>query len=200
MVSLAGQDTDAGQTRSGTIYDASLFRKIGLFEAPKLGTSHKLLGVAALLGFMFVFTHIITIAVTLATAGSAWGMSAWMLDLTGFVAGGCFSLLCRNASNKPSAETRKDNIWILIWSSVTVCVRVLDVMMLFGIVNIPSIYVTPHGPTLAANIVSEVIIAFPYTLLAFVGSVLILFYPTDTDVGGSAEAKSKERNVGLAEL
>lgn len=51
--------------------------------------------------------------------------------------------------------------------------------MLTGLVEIEAIYHTPSGPTLYANIVSEIIVAFPYTTLALVGSVWLLFFPED---------------------
>ena len=44
--------------------------------------------------------------------------------------------------------------------------------MLTGAVEIIAIYQTPTDPTLYANIVSEIIVAFPYTALALAGSAL----------------------------
>ena len=70
-------------------------------------------------------------------------------------------------------------MWILIWSGMTLCVRVLDILMLTGLVVIDAIYHTPDGATLYANVVSEIIVAFPYPLLAFVGSVMLLYFPKD---------------------
>merc|ERR1712023_325738 len=114
-------------------------RRFGFFQAPKLTRGHQYIGVAAILGFLFVIAHIITVIVTCATKGFDWGVNAWMFDMMGFAAGGLFAVLCRKASNTTSTESRKYNFWILIWSSITACVRVLDVLMLFGIVHLPSI-------------------------------------------------------------
>ena len=94
--------------------------------------------------------------------------------MMGWLAGLLFAVLCRRASNATSAAARKDNFWILIWSSITVCVRILDVLMLLGAVRLDAIYVTPEGPVLYANIVSEIVIACPYTLLALAGSAMLL--------------------------
>ena len=51
--------------------------------------------------------------------------------------------------------------------------------MLFGIVQISAIYHTPTGAVLYANIVSEIVIAIPYNLLAFGGSLHLLCCPQD---------------------
>ena len=99
--------------------------------------------------------------------------------MMGWLAGLLFTVLCRRASNATSAAARKDNFWILIWSSITVCVRILDVLMLLGAVRLDAIYVTPEGPVLYANIVSEIVIACPYTLLALAGSAMLLYAPED---------------------
>ena len=66
-----------------------------------------------------------------------------------------------------------------MWSGITLGVRVLDVLMLFGIVRIDDIYHAPSGAVLYANIVSEIVIAIPYTLLALVGSLMLLLCPKD---------------------
>ena len=137
---------------------------------------HKLLGIATILGFLFVITHIITVIITCAVAGFGWGTNAWIFDMTGFVAGLCFALLCWKASNRNSIEIRDDVFWIFVWSAITVCARILDTLMLFGIVKINSIYITPTGIILYSNIVSEVIIALPYAIFALAGSTLLLCF------------------------
>ena len=48
-----------------------------------------------------------------------------------------------------------------------------------GAVRLDAIYVTPEGPVLYANIVSEIVIACPYTLLALAGSAMLLYAPED---------------------
>ena len=154
---------------------------IGLCQAPILTTGHKFLGVATLLGFFFVVTHIITVIITCSKEGFDWGTNAWMFDMMGFVAGLGFALLCWKVSNRRSIEVRQDIFWIFVWSAITFCVRILDILMLFGIVKIDSIYVTPTGAILYANIVSEVIFGFSYCIFALIGSSILIFSPKDTD-------------------
>ena len=102
------------------------------------------------------------------------GATAWSKGITGYLAGVFFAFICQRASNKTSSDVKKETLNILIWSAITFCVRVLDILLLSGAVKIEAIYHTPTGPTLYANIVSEIIIAFPYTALALVGSALLL--------------------------
>lgn len=174
-----------------SFYESWLFHQLHVFEAPQLTLGHKCMGFAALFGFIFIIAHMVTIIVTLVTVGANWGMPAWMADLTGYIAGALFAFLCRNGSNKHSSETAKESFWIFVWASITICVRILDVLMITGAVVIEAIYKTPHGPVLAANIFSEIIIAFPYTLLALVGSVLMVWYPQD---------EKGERGVSVQEM
>ena len=157
-------------------FKSTFYKRIVLCQAPKLTKGHKLLGIATILGFLFVITHIITVIITCAVAGFGWGTNAWIFDITGFVTGLCFALLCWKASNRNSIEIRDDVFWIFVWSAITVCARILDTLMLFGIVKISSIYITPTGIILYSNIVSEVIIALPYALFALVGSTLLLCF------------------------
>jgi len=154
-------------------------RRVGLFQAPRLTAGHQCIGVASILGFAFVVSHTVTVLVTCATKGFNWGANAWIFDMMGFVAGGLFALLCRKASSTTSAESRKDNIWIIVWSSITACVRVLDVLMLLSVVHLPEIYETPSGAVLCSNIISEILIAVPYTVLALVGSLILVICPED---------------------
>ena len=153
-------------------FEAPGWQRVTLFQAPQLTTAHKLLGTAAVLGFLFILLHPVTVLVTLLADGAAWGTPAWAMDITGYLAGAGFAFLCRDASNKPISEGGQEKMWILIWSAITCCIRVLDVLMLTGAVEIKAIYQTPTGPTLYANIVSEIIVAFPYTALALAGSAL----------------------------
>jgi len=171
---------------SESYFKSDWFDRVGLFQAPRLTTAHKIIGSAAILGFLFAILHIVTIIVTVSADGADWGMPAWMLDITGFLAGAGFALICRDRSNKPSSEKRQDTFWILIWSAITFMVRILDILMLTGLVEIESIYHTPTGPTLYANVVSEIIVAFPYTTLALVGSTMLLYCPTDVKADNAA--------------
>ena len=164
-------------------------RRLGLFQAPILTTAHKIIGVAAILGFLFSAAHVVTVIVTCAVDG--WAFPAWLIDLTGFLAGFGFAFLCKKASNNSSFECKQDLSWILFWSGLTLCVRVLDGLMLFGVVTIEEIYPSPKGPILYANVVSEIVIAGPYALLAFVGSLRLFTCPEDasfeeSDGGGAA--------------
>ena len=124
-------------------------------------------------GFLFALAHPVTVLVTLLYDSADWGATAWAMDVLGYVAGVGFAFLCRKVSNKERAEVKQDAFWILVWSAITFCVRVLDIAMLTGVVEIEAIYHTPTDPTLYANIVSEIVIAFPYSALALVGSFLL---------------------------
>ena len=70
-------------------------------------TAHKLLGTAAVLGFLFILLHPVTVLVTLLADGAAWGTPAWSMDITGYLAGAGFAFLCRDASNKATSQSRK---------------------------------------------------------------------------------------------
>ena len=53
--------------------------------------------------------------------------------------------------------------------------------MLFGIVKFDDIYVTPHGAVLISNVISEIVIAFPYCLLAAIAAPMLYYWPKDLD-------------------
>jgi hypothetical protein len=53
--------------------------------------------------------------------------------------------------------------------------------MLFGVVKWSEIYVTPEGPTLWSNVVSEVIFGMAFTVTALLGSLMLLISPRDVD-------------------
>ena len=84
-------------------FESSIFKSILVFQAPLLTTAHKLVGAAALLGFLFAVAHPITILVTLLSVGADWGTADWSTDLAGYLAGVGVAFLCQNASNVPSA-------------------------------------------------------------------------------------------------
>jgi len=163
-------------------FEADIWRQIGVFQAPRLTLAHQLIGVAAVLGGLFALLHPVTVLVTLLADGSGWGATAWSMDITGYLAGVGFALLCRDASSQTSQEHEKNTFWILIWSSITFFVRVLDILMLSGLVAIASIYHTPTGPTLYANIVTEIMIAFPYSAFALIGSVMLRYFPEEDEL------------------
>ena len=147
---------------------------LGYFEAPVLTTGHKIMGVAGLLGIIFTVLHPVTVIVTCVEEGFGWGATAWILDIIGYIAAVFFAVLCRASSSKTILEGKKYNGYILFWASITFCVRIFDILMLFGVVKFGDIYITPHGPVLVTNIISEICVAMPYTMLAMLAAVMLL--------------------------
>lgn len=179
LVDYDGTDTTAvavntTPSAATSCFEPAAWRRASLFQASPCTTAHKLVGLAAILGFLFAVLHLVTIIVTVLSAGADWGATAWSMDIMGYLAGVGFAFLCRNASNVGSSEGGQETFWIFVWSAITLFVRILDILMLTGVVEIKAIYDTPKGPTLYANIVSEIIVAFPYTALALAGSALLL--------------------------
>ena len=159
----------------------SIFSISGLFQAPVLTAAHRFMGIAALLGACFVATHLVTVIVTCAVDGFNWGINAWILDIMGFIAAFYFAIQCGLSSNSKSVEFRKINSWICAWAVITIGARILDILMLFGVVTWSEIYVTPEGPTLWSNVVSEVIFGMAFTVTALFGSLMLLISPQDVD-------------------
>ena len=158
-------------------FESGLFRRVGFFQAPSLTRAHKIIGTASVLGCLFTVAHPLTVLVTLLYDGADWGATAWTMDVLGYLAGVGFAFLCRKVSNEEKVEVQQDAFWISVWSAITLCVRVLDILMLTRAITVEALYHTPSGPTLYANIVSEIVIAFPYTAPALVGSLLIKLQP-----------------------
>ncbi|HAK53403.1 MAG TPA: hypothetical protein DCM54_16110 [Gammaproteobacteria bacterium] len=158
-----------------------IFGISGLFQAPVLTAGHRFLGVAALLGACFVVTHLVTVVVTCVVDGFNWGINAWILDIMGFIAAFYFAIQCGLSSNSKSVDFRKKNSWICAWAVITIGARILDILMLFGVVIWSEIYVTPEGPTLWSNVVSEVIFGMAFTVTALFGSLMLLISPQDVD-------------------
>ena len=152
----------------------NIFGLSGLFQAPVLTTGHRFMGVAALLGACFVFTHLVTVIVTCTVDGFNWGINAWVLDIGGFIAAFYFSIQCGLSSNSKSVDFRKQNSWVCAWAVLTIGARILDTLMLFGVVKWDEIYVTPQGPTLWSNVVSEVIFGMAFAVTALLGSLMLL--------------------------
>ena len=155
------------------------FNDLRLFQAPVLTVGHRFIGVAALLGTCFVFSHIVTVIVTGVVDGFNWGITAWVLDILGFLAGLFFVVQCWLSSNRKSEDFRKENSWICVWAFVTVGTRILDTLMLFGVVTWSAVYVAPVGPALWSNIISEVLFGMTFSVAALVGSLLLLSSPED---------------------
>ena len=162
-----------------------VFTDIGLFQAPVLTVGHRFIGVAALLGTCFVCSHIVTVVVTCAVDGFDWGATAWVLDILGFLAGFFFAIQCWQSSNRKSIDFKRENSWICVWAFVTFGTRILDTLMLFGVVTWSAVYVTPTGPTLWSNILSEVVFGFTFSVAALVGSLILLVGPQDVDATGT---------------
>jgi hypothetical protein len=173
VLALTVMSKDALNVQMASCFESGFLARVGLFQAPSLTRAHKIIGTASVIGFLFAVAHPLTVLVTLLYDGADWGATAWTMDVLGYLAGVGVAFLCRNCSNKERAEVKQDAFWILVWSAITFCVRVLDIAMLTGVVEIEAIYHTPTGPTLYANIVSEIVIAFPYSAFALVGSFLL---------------------------
>ncbi len=162
-----------------------VFTDIGLFQAPVLTVGHRFIGVAALLGTCFVCSHIVTVVVTCAVDVFDWGVTAWFLDILCFLACFFFAIQCWQSSNRKSIDFKRENSWICVWAFVTFGTRILDTLMLFGVVTWSAVYVTPTGPTLWSNILSEVVFGITFSVAALVGSLILLVGPQDMDATGT---------------
>jgi len=154
-------------------------RSLGLFQAPVLTAGHRVVGVAALLGACWVVAHLVTVVVTCVVEGFNWGINAWLLDIMGFVAGVFFATQCWMSSSRTRDEFRKQNTWILVWALITLGARVLDTLMLLGLVKWSAVYVTPDGAVLVSNLVSEVVLGNAFALAALVGALMLLRRPQE---------------------
>ncbi|MCR9297131.1 MAG: hypothetical protein NXI32_30905 [bacterium] len=139
---------------------------------PLLG--HRWIRLAGALGVLFVVVHLVTVIVTCTVEGFNWGFNAWFLDAGGFLAGFFFAIQCWLSSSRSAREFSSGNRWIAIWASVTVVFRVVDTLMLFGILKWDTIYVTPAGVVLWSNVISEVVVGMAFAATALVGSVSLL--------------------------
>ena len=157
------------------------FSSIDLFQAPVLTAGHRCMGIAALLGACFVVTHLVSVVVTCVVSGFNWGVSAWVLDILGFLAGLFFAVQCWLSSNRTSADFRSGNVWIAVWAFATLGARIIDTLMLFGVVKWSAVYVTPTGVVLWSNVVSEVAFGNAFTVTALVGALMLLLCPQDVD-------------------
>lgn len=155
--------------------DAGL--EMRLFQSPMPTAGHRVIRVAALLGAGFVAAHLATLVITCIADGFSWGVNAWVLDILGFAAGLFFAVQCWRSSSHSSSEFRDKNVWICVWASITIGSRVVDTLMLLGIVRWDDVYSTPTGPTLWANLVSEVVLGNAFAAAAFLGSCMLLLRP-----------------------
>ena len=158
-----------------------IFNGLGLCQAPVITVGHRFIGVASLLGVCFVVTHMVTVVVTCVVDGFNWGVTAWILDVMGFLAGLFFAIQCWLSSSRKSDDFRKENSWFCVWAFVSFGARIIDTLMLFGVVEWNVVYVTPVGATLWSNIVSEVVFGIAFTVAALVGSLMLLICHQDVD-------------------
>ena len=159
----------------------SFLRRFGLCTLACPTGAHQCVGIASLLGVLFVVGHLTTVSVTIAEEGVGWGATAWALDLMGFFAGLAFVFVTRKSANTPSADSTNDNMWICVWAVATLGARVLDTLMLFGIVKLDEVYTTPSGAVMVSNIVTEVVIGNLYAAMALVGAANFRLCPRDTE-------------------
>ncbi len=129
---------------------------------------------AAILGVCFIVLHLVTVSVTCAVEGFNWGVNAWVLDSTGFLAAIFFTVQCWISSGSSPKQFRTGNRWIFIWAFITFVVRLFDTLMLFGIIKWSAIYITPDGAVFWSNIVSEVIFGIAFTFAALLASTVLL--------------------------
>ncbi|MEM9586191.1 MAG: hypothetical protein AAGA03_02825 [Planctomycetota bacterium] len=143
-------------------------------DQPPSVIGHQWVRVAAGLGLLFFVAHSVTVVLTCAVKGFDWGVNAWVLDLAGFLAGAFFAVQCWLSSTRDPHEFRSGNRWIAVWAVATVSFRVVDTLMLFGVLKWSEIYVTPTGWVLWSNVVSEVVIGMTFAMAALVGSLMLL--------------------------
>ena len=105
----------------------------------------------------------------------------WVLDILGFLAGLFFAVQCWLSSNRTSADFRSGNVWIAVWAFATLGARIIDTLMLFGVVKWNAVYVTPSGAVLWSNVVSEVAFGNAFAVTALVGAMILLLYPQNVD-------------------
>ena len=137
------------------------------------------MGVAAILGGSWTVLHLLTVLVTCVVEGLDWGATAWILDILGFAAGVFFAIQCWLSSSRKSDDFRERNTWICVWAFVTLGTRIVDTLMLFGVVKWSAVYVTPAGAVLWSNVISEVVFGNAFTVTALVGALILLFRPLD---------------------
>lgn len=167
-----------GYDHSSTIMTKSIFQTLSLCETQPLTRGHKLMGMASILGFTFVASHSVTVAVT--SGGPGWGDGAGLpLDLTGWIFGAIFAVLCAQSSNRKSSDFRQNNRWILVWSLLTMIVRIVDTLMLVGALKLSAVYETPSGPVFWANVISDMLFGNAFVVTAVLASLELNACPGD---------------------
>ena len=175
--------------------------RLGLFQAPLLTSGHRCTGAAALLGAAHCVLHVVTVLVTCAVAGVDWGVTAWVLDLMGLLASAFFAVQCRVSSNRTSADFRRGNEWIIAWAVMTAGSRIIDTLMLLGLVKWGAVYHTPTGAVFWSNALSEIVFGNAFTATALVGALTLRLCPEDADPSQAAYAPMAEEDLeGYDEL
>ena len=109
--------------------------------------------------------------------GTNWVINAWLLDIMGLLAVLFFAIQCWISSNRKSDDSRHLNYCIIIWASISVCSRILDTIILFGLLKWDEVYLTPMGVILWSNVLSEVVLSMTFTFIVLAGALIILFGP-----------------------
>ena len=174
VVEVLRTSCHAAKIKNATAKVVGKDNKIDPLSHSAITTGHRWIGVAAVLGGCFVVSHLVTVVVTCAIEGFDWGINAWTLDIAGFLAGFFFAIQCWLSSSRTSDAFRAGNRWIFIWAGMTLIVRCVDTLMLFGIVKWSAVYVTPTGAVLWSNVISEVIFGVAFAMTAFVGALMLL--------------------------
>jgi len=154
---------------------------------------HRWMRLAAVPGALFVVTHLITVVVTCTVEGFGWGVNAWLLDMGGFLAGVFFSLQCWLSSTRSAIDFRSENLWIAVWAMVTVPFRVVDTMMLFGMLKWDVIYISPTGVVLWSNVISEVVVGMAFAATALAGALSLLLVAHRTSRMNPSQSADNER-------
>ena len=134
-----------------------------------------MIGTAAILAFVYCNAHCHTRCYLLT---SGWPIGPLMLDLMGFLPDS-YLLSYAKSLEYFSELYRKKNLYILFFSLVTAGSRILDTLMLLGIVRWGDVYETPSGAVFYSNLISEIIFGNCYTITAFIGSIMLLKFPKD---------------------
>ena len=108
----------------------------------------------------------------------------------GFVAGAYFAAQCRIASNQSIAKSRQVNTWICVWAAFTIVSRIIDTLMLFGVIKWSDVYTTPEGAVLWSNVVSEVIVGNAFVMSALLGALGSLVCQPEHDSDGAHDRSS----------
>jgi hypothetical protein len=117
------------------------------------------------------------VVATILMDGTNWVINAWLLDIMGLLAVLFFAIQCWISSNRKSDDSQHLNYCIIIWASISVCSRILDTIILFGLLKWDEVYLTPMGVILWSNVLSEVVLSMTFTFIVLAGALILLFGP-----------------------